>query len=360
MLILIAAAAVQSANISVTILSAQNAVFTGSGPSGTCELKAISATGRASGTIPADSKTGSPSLNLKLSSPNVSNPQNVTLKIRLQPQTEGNAIVYRDSTGVFAKTRATATGAQTVSFSVPRNANGTRQLEWSSSPLPPKARVILKHVMLPSWSRVNGQSTANVSIPTECNLQVSTQAESPLGPGSLKEESAAFASAKLHVNILSVYATKTNPTRSYGSIIGPASDLFVDVYNLNGTPVENYWVNAGTSGSGTYELDFEDFSSTSVNAYYYTPGSLRKKYTFNGSLSYAVDFTPIMGDVDGDNDVDSADITALNANLGATSVSFVSLGGAFVFENYDLDRNGVIDNLDVQIAQANIGLMGDL
>jgi hypothetical protein len=198
-----------------------------------------------------------------------------------------------------------------------------------------------------------------VSIPTNYLLQVTTKAESPGGPGALKDESQANAAAKLHVNILSVYSTKANKTRSYGSLSGPATSLFVDVYTLSGSPIDSYWVNSDTMTAGTYELDFEDFSTTSVKAYYYVTGSLRKLYTFNGTLSYAVNFTPTMGDVDGDNDIDLTDVSLLSANAGATSETFESIGGAFYFDAYDLNRDGVIDSLDVLIAQTNLGMVGD-
>lgn len=349
----------QSSNISVSVQNVRNTDYTGSGPAVTCQLSALSWRGRRASTTPDLTKSGSPVLELLLASPNVNNPQSVTVKIRYQPQTEGQAIVYRDSAGVKASTRATATDAQTVSFSVPRDANGTRQLQWGSTPTPPKPKTVFKAASLPAWQRVNGQSTTLVSIPTGYMLQVTTKAESPEGKEALKDESQANASSKLHVNVLSVYGTKTTKTRSYGSLSGPPANLFVDVYNLDGSVVDFYWLNPDTLTSGTYELDFEDFSTKSVKAYYYVTGSLRKLYTFNGTLSYMVNFTPTMGDVDGDNDIDSTDVSLLTANLGATSETFESLEGTFYFEAYDLNRDGVIDSLDVAIAQANVGLIGD-
>lgn len=328
----------------------------------TCHVDSGAEYGRAL-VSPGTPASGSPVLNIKISSPAVNNPQNVKFKIRYAPQTTGTAEVRLDDSRVSARVTARATGgnkgatsAKSVSFSVPRNANGTRQLFWTSTPPQPKAVTIWYPAMVPSWTRASGVSTTSVSIPTNYSLYASAEA---LGAKLQKEESVSSASAFLYVNVLDVVANNVASHKAHGNVTGGMAGVVADVYQTNGTVIDSYGINAGPDGTSTYTLDFDDFAGQTVNAYYYVTGSLRKKYVLDSTIDYTFDFTPVMGDVNGDNKIDQADVDLLNANLGCTIDTMQNDAGSFDFDAFDLNRDGVINATDVSIAQANLGALGD-
>lgn len=85
-------------------------------------------------------------------------------------------------------------------------------------------------------------------------------------------------------------------------------------------------------------------------------GSLKKAVyeTLSDGATVAVSVTPVFGDINGDNVIDSADEALMNARI-ANGASDIFLPDEF----YDFNQDGVVNSSDLTILQGNLTQVGD-
>ncbi len=146
--------------------------------------------------------------------------------------------------------------------------------------------------------------------------------------------------------------------------LGTLSDrnLLVSLTNQFGSPIEEYY---SPTDSGWSDIGFDVSSGT----YYLTisgQSMLRKKISVTlvaGSLSNIGSVTTYLGDVNGDNIINSSDTSQITNYLGVSSGSSRWDAGdetlSVIGKDCDLNGDGTVNSTDLSIAQANLNVVGD-
>ncbi len=133
--------------------------------------------------------------------------------------------------------------------------------------------------------------------------------------------------------------------------------------NQYGSPIEDFY---SRTASGLTDTSFDVASS---GTYYLTisgQSMLRKKISISltpGSLSNIGTVSTYLGDVNGDNVINSADTALISNYLGVSTGSTRWVSGdetlSWTAEDCDLNGDGTVNTTDLAIAQANLNVVGD-
>ncbi len=198
-----------------------------------------------------------------------------------------------------------------------------------------------KDLSADSWAVYNGSHTGNI----------------PEGTGSgTAYNKATFASAK--------FGTGSSAGLQLNAL-GSLSDrnLLLSLTNQYGSPLDEYF---NDTVGGLSDLEFDISSSGTYFVTISGQGMLRKKISVTlvpGSTANIGNVATYLGDINGDNIIDSADTAAINSYLGVSSGTnrwiYGDSGSDVCGRDCDLNNDGIVNSADLAIATANLNRVGD-
>ena len=213
-----------------------------------------------------------------------------------------------------------------------------------------------------NWTTNNGVSEATFTVPSS-SVSAKSSSSSPGGGSNMMATTGnGSVESKIQIGGLKMAPSGTNAGFISGSVNGYTDDLFIEIRNVYNAVVDGW----GTGGSATSYMFPMELADGDYRLYFKAPGSLRKRVdvTYVGSTGLSgVNVTLLYGDLDGNNQVSSAEVALIYANIGKTNMqqSFfdIVLGTNYGIEDCDLNKDGSITSVDYLIALANSGAVGD-
>jgi hypothetical protein len=188
------------------------------------------------------------------------------------------------------------------------------------------------------------------SIPLPHELSASAKVA---GPSSGKDGNFGYGGASVYLKskfVTSLPSAKISVNLSGASLNNRS--ILCEVTTLATDGVE-YLV--PDTDSGITLIAFADESSL-ANVRVWITGSLKRSATttIDDGADTSVTVTPIFGDINGDNVINSADETLMNERI-ANGANDVFLPDDF----YDYNQDGLVNNADLLILQGNLNIVGD-
>ena len=167
------------------------------------------------------------------------------------------------------------------------------------------------------------------------------------------------------------------PLRPYPGLVQPPGRVRVVSFRIqtaNGAPVSGMSCDIVDTGptTGNADADFDSLTPGIYRVYISTTKSLIRRfdlYLQAGTITTVPNYTNYIGDIDQDNDIDSTDLGIVTRLQGVSQTmarwdvpedqDFIDEDTSFSGEDADLNGDGIVNSVDLQIVQANLGRIGD-